>query len=488
MTEDRFLVMVLGVSLLATLADCADFKGTEFAVVFAEKDEFPHMSVSYILFTVSGPTDTLVTVSAPGHAYETTHRIGSNKRLNITLPEYTKHWNSLTIEPNGISVSASAAITVRCTNKYANVSQGYTAIPKHSASTNYLVVSHDPAGRNASYILITAYDNSTIVTVHFKFPRPSKCVNMDAEVSTGLSLSFTLNRLDVWGVRCDHDLTGTSVTSSAPVSVVSGLASLFSTLPFLETMLLPVDHYGDYYALPSYTGGSLYRVVAASDDTLVSFANNTKMLLNAGYFLDVPERNSLMCLTTNKPVQVVMLGVTSSLAAYTIVSSLAIPVMIPMVPVERFLTSYNLYVESSSTMVSEYITLMAPGNHIDELAASIQYLMITVNETSQCCNMSQITGIVPNGTTVNVASSVPFTIIYNDFHSPHPAIHGYYAGANLDDIEGCPASSGYTHVVYSNTTMCLSVSGTRKTWVEGVTHLSTLFRSPQISTSKLPEL
>ncbi|XP_046575070.1 uncharacterized protein LOC124283088 [Haliotis rubra] len=463
MVEDMFLLRVLGVSLLATFAGCADFTGTEFAVMFAEKDEFPDMSVSYILFTISGPANTLVTISSPGHTYMTNHRIGSNGRLNVTLPEYMKHWNSLIIEPNGIIVSASAAVTVRCINKYANVSQGYTAIPKHSASTTYIAVSHDPAGRYASYILVTAYDDATTVDVHFKFPRPGKCVNMDTEVTTGHSLTFTLNSLDVWGVRCDQDLTGTSVTSSAPVAVVSGLASLFSALPFLETMLLPVDLYGNNYALPSYTAGSMYRVVAASNDTLVSLARNTKMLLSAGDFLDVPESNSLTCMTTNKPVQVVMLGVTSSVGAHTIVSSLAHPMMMPMPPVERFLTSYNLYVESSSTMVSEHITLVAPSDHIDELAASIQFVMIAVNETSQCCNMSQVTGVVPNGTTVNLASSVPFTIIYNHFHVPSGALHGYFGGANLDPVT-CPVSDGYQYL--SVPSLCLKVHTTVLSWTK----------------------
>ncbi|XP_046373492.2 uncharacterized protein LOC124146954 [Haliotis rufescens] len=438
MTEDMLVFTVLGVSLLVTFVGCADYTGTEFAVMFAEKDESHDISNSEILLTVSGPTSTFVTISVPGHNFVSSHTIGHTKQLNVTLPAHIKHWNSLIIEPNGIRISANDAVAVRCINKYTAVSQGYLAIPKHAASTNYLAVSYDPAGRNASYILITAYNNATTVNVIFKVPSPGKCVNMDVEVSTGYSLTFTLNSLDVWGVRCDQDLTGTSITSSAPVTVVSGLASLFSVLPFLETMLLPVDLYGSNYVLTTHTAGAMYRVVAASSDTLVSLASNMKMLLGAGDFVDIPKSNALSCMTTNKPVQVVMLGVASLFGSHTLISSLAVPMMMPIPQVQRFLTSYQLYVESSSNMTTEhYITLVAPSDHIDVLAASIQYLMIMVNETSQCCNMSQVIGTVVDGTTVNVSSSVPFIIIYNGLELQSGALHGYIGGASLGKRVPC---------------------------------------------------
>jgi gliding motility-associated-like protein len=122
----------------------------------------------------------------------------------------------------------------------------------------------------------------------------------------GGSISVMLNQGQVYQVRASNgndDLTGTRISTSAPVTVFAGAswsgvpANTCGVYDNLLEVNYPISQWGtNYVGIPTLrNSGNLYRVLASEDGTVVTITggNTTTRTLNAGDFFDFQESEAV---------------------------------------------------------------------------------------------------------------------------------------------------------------------------------------------------
>ncbi|CAG2200014.1 unnamed protein product [Mytilus edulis] len=112
-----------------------------------------------------------------------------------------------------------------------------------------------------SVVAISPLKANTIVNILLKSDKGPITVN-NAKYSPNSSINLVLNPYDTFQFSHTYDLTGTMVTSSAPISVISG-SNCINTYshhcchsnthsdcnPYME-MILPTDQLDSFYVVP----------------------------------------------------------------------------------------------------------------------------------------------------------------------------------------------------------------------------------------------
>jgi len=178
-------------------------------------------------------------------------------------------------------------------------------------------------------------------------------------------------------VYCDpgaaYDLTGTGIASDKPVAVFSGHNCAF--VPYhtwacdhLEEMLFPQEIWGQTYVVgftaqvePASSESNLVRVVAAEDDTVVTFSPATisaPRTLAAGEWVEVsPPPQQHFGIQADKPVQVARFLVGQN-AWTTAQDASGDPSMGLVVPVEQFRSAYRFTAPPSFT--TSWVNVIVP--------------------------------------------------------------------------------------------------------------------------------
>ncbi|XP_066304424.1 IgGFc-binding protein-like [Branchiostoma lanceolatum] len=210
---------------------------------------------------------------------------------------------------------------------------------------------------------VVGINDGTTVTIV-----PSQPVAFDGQnYTTGQAFSVGLDRFETLQVQTDEDLTGSKITASQPVAVLSG--NMFAVcLPagvpqvgsgdHLVEMIPPVDTWGKEFVtvpLTKRTAGDLFRVVAARDNTQVDITNENTKTLNAGEFweIDVPS-DEYRHVTSSEPVLLVQYSKSSDAD-----NTLTDPFMMVIPPVAQFETEYTF---STVDLISD---LSEPTHHIN---------------------------------------------------------------------------------------------------------------------------
>ena len=144
--------------------------------------------------------------------------------------------------------------TVR-TSVYIGYSEGYLAIPSHFLSRNYIVPSFDVfyTVYSQSMIAITPTESRTIVDLHLKMASGS-ITYQNRTYSQNDTLTIVIDKHDTFEISHTSDLTGTQITSSSPVAVVSGnkgnaIDGKVGFNTFIE-MVLPLEQLDTTYFIP----------------------------------------------------------------------------------------------------------------------------------------------------------------------------------------------------------------------------------------------
>ncbi|XP_046577779.1 uncharacterized protein LOC124285572 [Haliotis rubra] len=241
---------------------------------------------------------------------------------SFTVLAYSEHivelqWNNryeenLAVVTKAVFINATAPITVYSHSYVSNSGSGFLAIPVNVLGDYYIAVSYTKATFNTS-VVVAAVEDATEVVIHYS-THGGVCGPDD--YTTGDISIHMLDRLDVIGVHCTEDLTGTSVTSNRPISVVSG--NVGGKVPVsakgndvMEEMLIPVKDFGFEYVLTN-TGraeSSINRIVALADNTTVSSSTGDVYHLNASDFIDIDTAtHDEQCINSSTPVMVVAFG------------------------------------------------------------------------------------------------------------------------------------------------------------------------------------
>jgi hypothetical protein len=206
-------------------------------------------------------------------------------------------------------------------------------LPGNTFGTEYIVMSRfEFLGGGASPALpvpyrgtisVVASASATDVTI-----RPTARTLAGQNMQTmmpGQSYTYALEPYQVLNIRSDQDkgdLTGTIITATKPIGVFSGheaaITSQHCCADHLEHQLYPVSTWGQTYiasrSTPRQSESDYWRIVAATDDTVVSFEPATvsppRALRRGEWFEFTSNRDFLI--TSTKPVMVGQILASSS--------------------------------------------------------------------------------------------------------------------------------------------------------------------------------
>ena len=236
---------------------------------------------------------------------------------------------------NGIHVSANSEISVLLIN-YRQYSIGdYFAYPHHViqnhtlAQYQYYAVSTGTPGpiiQSLSEVLLVGTEDNTAVTVvptqNITVPLNIQFYSPEINVMEGTSFSFTLHKMQTFLFGAPlNDITGTSIVSDKPLTVISGHECGF--IPYnvggcqhITEQIPPTVNWGQQFLLTPYSGKPVqyYKIIAAANHTTYNFTcgrynTSTHYLNTAGSSFTHSTSGSSYCsVSSDKPILVTQLG------------------------------------------------------------------------------------------------------------------------------------------------------------------------------------
>ena len=237
----------------------------------------------------------------------------------------------------------------------------YSAYPYQNFPVNqykyYVVSTGTLAGGTLSQVLLVGNEDNTTVTIvatqPLNLPQDvQSSVSGTISVPAGSAYTFTLHKLQTFFFGSAIDLTGTSIVSNKPLTVVSGheCGNVPQTVLYCEHIteqIPPTITWGKQFLLTPYanlSAGPYYKIIASESQTTVSFTcglstNTIYLLYNAGDFTTMSYNSSYCSLISDKPVLVNQL-----VPGGDINSNLGDPMISVIPPIDQHSTSITFAV------------------------------------------------------------------------------------------------------------------------------------------------
>ncbi len=290
----------LAVAAIVALAVCPaavaqatgpDAAGTEFLLAVPPV-EGAATATLWALPAGEGETEVHVRIEAgEEQVYDETRTSADGSPLRFDLPGWAAVGSG--DQPLAVVVTASAPVVVELAEPAAPTvsADALLAWPTDALGTSYLVASRD-GNEGHGFVTVVATTDDTEVTVV-----PSVSL---AEGPAGEPFTFTLDRGHVYTLVTDEehpgDLTGTTISATAPVAVLAGHTC--ATVPagsadacdLLAEALTPEPTLGLVAVVAPQDGmaDARLRVVATADGTDVTANGEPVATLDRGDFVDVP--------------------------------------------------------------------------------------------------------------------------------------------------------------------------------------------------------
>ncbi|XP_066303643.1 IgGFc-binding protein-like [Branchiostoma lanceolatum] len=345
--------LLLPLLVLAAVFGCnlaaRDNKGTEFILTFPENFQ-RDLNKPKLFITTQSLGGASVTISLPSNGFTTGVQATYGGVTQVDLDRAATELRGSQKSDKAVHVTSDVEIVVYGVFAERASSDAYLALPTDVLGTEYYVPcttivrawNEEGLVDIPSEFGVAGVQDGTTVTIV-----PSQAVTFDGQnYAAGQAFSVGLDRFETLQVQATEDLTGSKITATQPVAVLSG--NLFAVVgngqqgtgDHVVEMIPPVDTWGKEFVtvpLKKHTGGDLFRVVAARDNTQVDVTNENPKTLNAGEFweFDVPS-NEYRHVTSSEPVLLVQYSKTGSVD-----STATDPFMMFIPPVAQFESEYT---------------------------------------------------------------------------------------------------------------------------------------------------
>ncbi|KAI8510793.1 hypothetical protein Bbelb_117090 [Branchiostoma belcheri] len=285
-----------------------DNKGTEFILTFTENLQRSENEPALFITTQSA-TPTTVNITLPATGYTTTVTEVNLTRTAVELRGSGK-------SNKAVHVTSAEEIVIYGVFAEQATSDAYLALPKDVLGTEYFVAcatvkrSRNKEGfkEYPTEFGVVGVSDGTTVTIN-----PTQAVTFGGNnYPAGQDFTVSLDRFETLQVQATEDLTGSRITSTHPVSVLSG--NLFTVVgnnqrgsgDYIVEMIPPVNTWGKEFVtapLAQRTAGDIFRVVAARDNTQVTVTNRPPGNLGAGDFWELEaDSTEFLHVIANEPV------------------------------------------------------------------------------------------------------------------------------------------------------------------------------------------
>lgn len=313
---------------------------------------------------ITGKEDTQGTVEIPGLNFTTTFTVQANRITTVVIPTSAQNLGSNTITRLSIHVTAQSEVTIYGLNQQTATTDAFLALPTDILGLEYIAMSY--YGLSVEYepsqiAVVGAYDNTDVTIT------PSNAADGRA---AGVPYTIRLNRGDTYEVRGSGtaDLTGTIVTATAPVALMSGVQCVnvpvgYWACDHIVEMMPPVATWGkSFLTVPLATRlkGDPYRIVASQDNTKVYINGALAATINRGRFFE-------KILTARSQIEASAPVLVSQYSAGQdfdgVVSD---PFMMLIPPTEQFLNQYTFSTPASG-FTKNYVNVVVPTSSVSSL-------------------------------------------------------------------------------------------------------------------------
>ena len=322
--------------------------------------------------------------TAPVRVNITLPLLDSNFRRHITIPAMSAVDTTVphSVRMNGtgkgrkaIRITAGEDISVIGVNKAFDNVGSFLGIPVDSLGTEYYVVTYFSTNHQASLaqIEVAATQNGTTVT--FALPRTEAESSQTLiefngkKYKNGQVFSVKLEQYQTMSLESSHDLTGTRIYATKPISAFSGHKPAniegSNTKDSALTQLPPVHTWGRHFVLAPFPGradGYSVIIIAGDDDTRITLNNilNSFTISKAGGKVQFTQMNTHLAVSSMIPLLVVQVTHGKSGENPESTAMFIVPA------VEQYDMEYISQTPvSSKGLYSSHLTLMAPRNSIN---------------------------------------------------------------------------------------------------------------------------
>ncbi|XP_071135900.1 IgGFc-binding protein-like [Mytilus edulis] len=336
-------------------------KDTSFLVIFQER-----LSCC--------PTTTKILVASENTTRLSIRYFNENKIHTITMDKSNTEYNlSKSVLPSdgihmaGVELHSDEGINVYGFFLGTEDSGGYSSMPTRFASTKYIISTLPAFTSLKNMIALTPCYQNTVVSINLKLKSGSVSYD-NKQYSNNDTIRIMVNKYDTFQLSATSDLSGTMVTSSKPVIVVSGNQCNFavpdniragSCNPFIESVL-PTDQLDDMFITPyiSTRLNNTVRIQAVNSTNLTIKTGNKTIskTLNARDFFDF-YYNTISFISSSQDILVTSYphGLSKSKGG---------PFMMTIPGVNQYLYEYDFVVP---TGFDSYISITVQSDATDEL-------------------------------------------------------------------------------------------------------------------------
>ncbi len=363
------LLALLACSALAVLPVAAQAEspglsnaGTEFWLGFPVNVGTPPELTLYI----TGSTATTGTVTVPGESFSEAFSVTPGTVTAVKLPASAQTTTSDGIEEKGIHVTAGAPVVVYGLSDFQFTTDAYTALPTNVVGTSYTVLAFGAGLGGNSEFSVVATQNNTEVTI-----TPSVDGGTGDTRPAGVPYTVTLNQGQEYQLQATtnpEDLTGTKITSTAPVSVFGGQecanvpSNSYYACDYIVEQNVPDSAWGTSFLtepLKTRSKGDDFEMVADQSDTEIKLNGAPIATLNAGehYAQEIEGASEI---TSSKPIELAQYANGSTYDGTT-----GDPSMMIIPPYQQFETGYTITTPvNSQTVFGSYVNLVVPKSAV----------------------------------------------------------------------------------------------------------------------------
>ncbi|MEI7984228.1 MAG: fibronectin type III domain-containing protein [Armatimonadota bacterium] len=284
------------------------YAGNDFYVIVPDNcsQEHTNHSGAKVRITAQDGATGLLTLTSTGESTPFTVAAGGSSL--VSLSDFHRLTQNDEVNNESYRLTTDNAVTVEVLDYDQYVSESWAVLPNTILGTEYVSSNYIGSGGFMSQIALVATTDNTVVTI-----RPS--VICGSNRTPHVPFTVTLNHGQAYQLKSTQwDLTGTQITSTQPIGVVSGAQGARVPLEYgygnpLEEQLLPFSRWQpEYVGIPfAHHPHARFRVTSARNRTHVSVYfgdtdTTSTYTLDAGQMQEI-ETTSPIWVTADKPIQ-----------------------------------------------------------------------------------------------------------------------------------------------------------------------------------------
>ncbi len=286
----------------------AGYAGNDFYIIDPDNCSIAHTNHSGAKVRVTAPDGAtgLLTLTATGDSTPFTIAAGSSTLLSLS--DSHRLYQNDEVNNDSYRLTTDNAVTVEVLDYDQYVSESWAVLPNTILGTEYVTSNYVGSGGYMSQFAIVATTDNTVVTI-----TPS--VLCGANRTAHVPFAVTLNRGQAYQLKSTQwDLTGTQITSTQPIGLVSGAQGARVPVEYgygnpLEEQLLPFNLWQtEYVGIPfAHHPHARFRLTAARNRTHISVYygdtdTTSTYTLDAGQMQEI-ETTSPILVNADKPFQ-----------------------------------------------------------------------------------------------------------------------------------------------------------------------------------------